>query len=114
MTRFALYVCLKKFFRDDHPIRGRRSARQPSSKLWLLPWHVPPVASMLHRDQAHEVTEPNVRTQSYTAKKRTISVVRRKRETAVSLGERRLLPFRDVIDRAESARRIEMLNRIAR
>jgi hypothetical protein len=114
MIRFALYASLTKFLQDGQPRHWRRSARQPSSRLWLLPWHVPPIDSMSHRDEATDVAKSNVPAQSYPAEKRTISVGRRKRSAAVSLAKHRLLPsvLEAKISPAESARRIEMLNRI--
>src|SRR5262245_13837302 len=104
MTRFALYLCLTKFFGDDHPIRGPRSARQPSSRLWLLPWHVPAVALMSHCDEARDVTEPNVPAEE----KRTISALDFiVRTPAFAIAGVQII-------KGKSAGRIEILNRIAR
>jgi hypothetical protein len=41
MTKFALYDWLTIFFRTNR--QRRQSEREPSSRLWLLPWHVPPL-----------------------------------------------------------------------
>ena len=43
MAKFALYGLLASFFQSDHRRRWLQSERQPSSRLWLLPWHVPPL-----------------------------------------------------------------------
>jgi hypothetical protein len=43
MTRFVLYT-LMRCFRIQPPSDRNQSSRQPSSRLWLLPWHVPPLS----------------------------------------------------------------------
>jgi hypothetical protein len=40
MKRFELYVWLTTFFRPP----GAQSELRLSGRLWLLPWHVPPIA----------------------------------------------------------------------
>ena len=51
MKRFELYVWLTTFFRPSEV----QSEFRPSDRLWLLPWHVPPIptsACPRGRDQA--------------------------------------------------------------
>ena len=51
MKRFELYVWLTTFFRPSEV----KSEFRPSDRLWLLPWHVPPIPTLAWlrgRDQA--------------------------------------------------------------
>src|SRR5262249_28716262 len=45
-------------------------SRPERGRLWLLPWHVPPVGLMWRRDEALDMTEPDVPARSYTKKMR--------------------------------------------
>jgi hypothetical protein len=100
MTRFALYGLLTSFFQNDHSRRRLRSARQPSSRLWLLPWHVPPIGFRSHRDGALDGRKIPMLPLNRMQRKRNP-----KQPVLLLLREATITP-------AERARRTEMLNRI--
>jgi hypothetical protein len=68
MKRFELYVWLTTFFR---PINGQ-SESSSADRLWLLPWHVPPIAksalAVRGRDQVPQRIERQIAIETFLYK----------------------------------------------